>query len=465
MRIGEGILVFINGLLLIQMVIQRSFLSRRTTQIVAGIGAIVTILHLVFERYRWQMLPVYALTGAVILPLAGNTGHQQHLSKKAAIAGLAILGLGAILLIILPVPKLPLPSGSYDIGTVTYEWIDSSRMEIYGNTPGGARKLMVQIWYPAKKPSGAIRLPWLESIQIAHAMAKRDHLPVFLLDQVKLTRTHTYAGPEFIKDTSQFPVIIYIHGWSGFRNINQDQIEALVSNGYVVVSADHTYGSLIALFHDGDIALNDPQALDGDGSEQGKDAASNLLVNTFADDVSFLLNQVAQLNTGDPDGRFTGRLDLTRVGVFGHSTGGGAAVQVCADDSRCKAVLGMDTWVEPVDDRVIVNGLAKPMMFINSESWNSGPNRERLQRLYETAETNRYWLDITGTKHYDFVLVPIFSPIAHILGFSGSLPAKEILLINETYLVAFFDRHLRDQAVLWLDSPRVDMPAVSFEPQ
>jgi predicted dienelactone hydrolase len=463
MRLGEGFLVLINGLLLAQAVTHRPILSRRAARWVSGIGAVITLLHLIAEGYRWQMLPIYVLIGAVMLPRLKQTGDDAHLLMKTGIAGWALLCAGIVLLIVLPVPRLPVPSGPYAIGTVSYEWTDMSRKETYGAAPGGDRRIMAQIWYPAEKPPGALRQPWLESVKIAQAMARFDHLPAFLLDQVKLTRSHAFLDAVFVNDTSPYPVILYIHGWGGFRNINQDQIEALVSNGYVVVSADHTYGALITLFPDGESALIDPQALNGDGTELGKDTASSLLVHTFADDASFMLDQVAQLNQNDPDARFTGRLDIARVGVFGHSTGGGAAMQVCADDSRCAAVLGMDTWVEPVDDRVIQNGLAQPLMVLNSESWKSKPNSARLRQLYETSSATCYWLDIANTMHYDFVLVPNFSPIAHILGFSGSLPAKEIMTINETYLVAFFDRYLRDQDVPWLDNPPVDMDAVSFE--
>ena len=38
--------------------------------------------------------------------------------------------------------------------------------------------------------------------------------------------------------------------------------------------------------------------------------------------MAFALDPLAQLNTADPAGEFTGRLDLTRVGIFGHSFGG-----------------------------------------------------------------------------------------------------------------------------------------------
>jgi acetyl esterase/lipase len=346
---------------------------------------------------------------------------------------------------------------------MTYVWTDTARAEKYGNTPGRNRKILVQVWYPAEKPHGALPQRWLESTQITRAMAGRDNLPAFLLDQVILTSTHTYADAEILRHPNQYPVIIYIHGWAGFRNINQDQIESLVSNGYVVISANHTYGALITLFPNGDVAYNDPRALNGDGTTIGKDTASNQLVRTFADDVSFILEKVEQLNINDPDNRFTGQLDLDSIGVFGHSTGGGAAVQFCATDSRCKAVLGMDTWVEPVDDRIIQEGFGKPLMVINSESWKNGPNRERLRELYDVVQAKCYWLDIASTKHYDFVMVPTFSPIAHILGFSGSLPAKEIMTINNTYLVGFFDRHLRNQSVDWITTPSGHLDAVSFE--
>ena len=157
---------------------------------------------------------------------------------------------------------------------------------------------MVQIWYPAEKPPGVLPQPWLESVKIAQAMARFDNLPAFLLEQAKLTRSHAYPDAAFVNDTAQYPVILYIHGWGGFRNINLDQIEALVSNGYVVVSADHTYGALITMFPDGDIAHINPQALDGDGTEAGKDAASNRLVHTFADDASFMVDQIVAAQSG-----------------------------------------------------------------------------------------------------------------------------------------------------------------------
>jgi len=49
------------------------------------------------------------------------------------------------------------------------------------------------------------------------------------------------------------------------------------------------------------------------------------------------VNQLENLNAAEPSGKFTGRLDLQRLGMFGHSFGGAQALQFCHDDARCKA--------------------------------------------------------------------------------------------------------------------------------
>jgi len=58
--------------------------------------------------------------------------------------------------------------------------------------------------------------------------------------------------------------------------------------------------------------------------------------------MAFVLDRLERLNTSDASGKFTGRLDMTRVGVFGHSFGGAAALQFCHEDSRCKAGIDVD---------------------------------------------------------------------------------------------------------------------------
>ena len=75
-------------------------------------------------------------------------------------------------------------------------------------------------------------------------------------------------------------------------------------------------------------------------------------------------DQLERLNASDPTGRFVGRLDIQRVGAFGHSLRGAEALQFCHDDSGCKASLDLDgaLW-----GSVVREGLAQPAMFLMSD--------------------------------------------------------------------------------------------------
>ncbi|MBN2394459.1 MAG: dienelactone hydrolase family protein [Anaerolineae bacterium] len=465
MRIFEGSSVLLT-LALLLVTGNRELRKKRALSIgLAGASGLCLVVHLLFEGYRWQMLPVYTATvGLAVVTLRLHPNGEKPFKRAGLILALIALILGVALLLLLPVPRFPRPGGPYPIGTVTYHWIDASRVESYGDAPGGSRELMVQVWYPAEPTRGRPERWLAGGVATSRAMAAWSRFPRFLIDQTALAYTHAYAGAPISDHQTVYPVVVYVHGWGGFRNINPDQIEALVSNGYVVVSADHTYGALLTVFPDGRLAPNDRRALSGDGTESDGVRAATALVQTYAADAQFVLDQMAQLNAADPDRRFTGRLDVEHVGLFGHSTGGGAVVLVCAEDPRCQAVLGMDTWIERVADDVIARGLTQPLLMVNSEAWSDGRNNYTRQRhLYEAMRNAAYFLSIDGTMHFDFVAVPAISPLAPVLGVKGPLPAQRVMETNTTYLVAFFDKHLRGKEVPLLDGPSPAYPEVHFE--
>jgi predicted dienelactone hydrolase len=128
-------------------------------------------MQVLVEGYRWQMIPAYALSGLLFLVWLLQTivpagtalggGLDNRLAAGLAI-GLGVLGLAVsiVLPIVLPVFRLPPPTGPYAIGTLTYHWVDAHRGEVFSADPNDQRELMVQIWYPAKKdPSAPRALP------------------------------------------------------------------------------------------------------------------------------------------------------------------------------------------------------------------------------------------------------------------------------------------------------------------
>ena len=83
--------------------------------------------------------------------------------------------------------------------------------------------------------------------------------------------------------------------------------------------------------------------------------------------MSFALDQLDRLNTSDPSGRFRGRLDMQRVGAFGHSLSGATALKFCLNDSRCKAGIDIDGAL--LGD-VVREGVSQPTMFLTRRSRN-----------------------------------------------------------------------------------------------
>lgn len=429
---------------------------RRGIISLALVGAFV--VHLQFEGFRWQMLPLYLVS--VGLAVGDVIFIERSLAWSNRVAR-GIFGVGGILLatspaLLLPVPELPTPTGPEPIGTVTVQITDPERPELYGARPGSPRTFVVQVWYPGQPDGTGGFQTWAEDWDIvAPAMARRLGFPSWFLNHTRYTNSH--ARESIPPADGNFPVIVYSHGWTGFRSIAINQIEALVSNGYIVVAPDHTYGAVATRLVNGDVLEFEPSALPDPAAvtpAQYEEAVQNL-VGTFAGDLSTILNE---LDRG-PDGQFayiTGNADLSRIGLYGHSTGGGAAVKVCLEDERCDAVLGMDAWVEHLPDEVLKISANKPAMYMRSDGWRGTENDAVLRGIAARSESSAYWIGIEGAGHYDFVAVPLFSPVAGSLGLKGPIPAGRILPILDNYLLGFFD-------VVLLGTGAAALDAVSFD--
>lgn len=456
MRLIEILILVTDGLIFLW-----PALTARRPRWVAYLPALASALvalHLLVEKYRWQMIPAYALT--VLLFLLGLRPPAAPRPRRWTTFAGSALGVLLVLLLALPgvlfpVPVLPTPSGPYRVGTFSLPLTDAAREEIYTDAPNDKRELMMQVWYPATPAPNAPLAPWMERLDAAlPAMANYIHLPPFMLSHVGLIRTHAYLNAPLASDPATFPLLVYSHGWNGFRTVHDNLMEELASHGYVVAALDHTYGAMVTVFADGRVAFNNPAAL-----PDGSDVAGQILEATYAADVRFALDSLEALNTE----RFAGRLDFSRVGLLGHSTGGGAVVQACALDARCQAGLGMDAWLSPVPPAIIGAGLSQPFMFMRSEVWASEKNDALLNQLLETSTNARYRLTLAGTRHYDFSVLPLLTPLAPALKLKGPLPAERVLGITSAYVLAFFDEHLKGAASPLLSGPAALYPEVMFE--
>jgi predicted dienelactone hydrolase len=439
---------------------------------VAALG--VMGLQLFLEGYRWQMLPLYGIALGLSTfsvwrlthPKTRDEGLSMGLIAQA-IGGLLLLGIAILPSILLPIPQTPDPTGPYAVGTTTMMLVDESREELYSGKIGEPRRIMMQIWYPAETERGAEPAPWLENMDVmGPAIAGHLGLPAFFLAHIKYANAHAVQDAPISGAQAQYPIILFSHGWGGFRAQNTYQVEELASYGYIVAAPDHAYGAIASVFPDGEVALNNPEALpyDNELSDQEFLKAAQTLGEQWAGDLSFILDTFENLEPDDPAGQLINRLDFRRVGVMGHSTGGGAAIEFCATDERCQAVMGMDPYMDPVAFGVLDAGLDKPHLAMFSAVW--AEDRSRNNSLYQeltnhsSGDGYRYYIE--RTAHYDFTDMPAFSPLAPYLGLKGPLDGEQVSKIINAYTLAFFGRYFKDESGTLLEQPSLAYPEMVY---
>lgn len=414
---------------------------------------VLMVVQIVVEGPRWPLyLPyILALIYFMVVRRAvyGPARSAPRSTLRRVLVGTllcTVFGVSALLAYALPLPKIPTPSGPYKIGTVTYQFDDASRKDPYAPTPDQPRKIMLQVWYPAEPPSGAVPAAWSRDIGVfGPAIAHYFGLPSFFLDHLVALRSHAYEDVPVKPTEGGWPVLVYSHGWTGFRNVAQDEIEALVSQGYVVAAPDHPYGALATVLNDGTPILNNPKAMPPTEPKDARQVGIELLVDMYAGDVRFVIDQLQKLNAGELASPLLGRLDLGKLGVYGHSTGGGAIYEVAATDPRVKAAFGLDTWTEPISADVRAKPLQIPFYSLRSAAWaeNNDAKTQILRTLLAQAQAKTYDNYIANSKHNDFTLMPVLSPLAGIFGVTGPIDGRRVNEITDAYLVAFFDQTLR----------------------
>lgn len=430
---------------------------------------LVVITHARVEGMRWTLYPLYAFTGILFLmslpaylkpgqaaasnPSAGSTSSGKRILAAAAILILTVPAL------LLPVNPIQRPGGSYSIGTRSYELTDNSREEIYASIPGLPRRLVVQVWYPAPAPEiNAQPAPWVaENDPLIDALEKYFKFPSFFLDYLSLLHTNSYPNLPLRQENSPYPVILFAHGLNGFRQQSLAQIEELASRGYIVIAPDFTYGAMVTTYSNSDVIYHNRGILPpNDAPSETYEPVARLLGDQWAEDIAFSLDYFSAENA-NPQSPFYRALDLEKIGLFGHSTGGGATIEFCARDPRCKAGFTEDAFVRPLSLETLQNGTRQPFFYLFSEKWPFPRNTELFNQYYAQSRPGSPVAVLEGAVHYDFTQIPTLSPLAGPLGLKGQMDGSRNEAILRAYVSAFFDQTLKN-----LPSPLASRPAEEY---
>lgn len=428
----------LEGLLVVLLAVGFSLPRGRTRLPWALAALLVAGTQVWLEGWRWQMIPAGILVIVVLVRSMGPSGAPRP-AWRMAVVSLAIALIAGALPALLPVADLPEPGGPYEIGTVSFELTDDDRLEPYGSLAGEPRRIMVQAWYPTEEPGEEVA--WTPEIAtIGPVIAEQRGLPSFLFSHTRHIAANATEGASVLD--GRWPVAVYSHGWTGFRTVAPDQAEALASQGFIVLAPDHTHGAVATTLADGTTVTYDPAALP-EFDEVGEDAyveAIELLVETYAADIGLVLDAMAD---GGAPTELAAAADLDSVGVFGHSTGGGAATRFCLEDDRCDALVGLDAWVEPIPEALRATPIEVPSRFLRSEGWTGTPNDELLGEMIALTTTADRW-SIPGAEHNDFTFVAYVFPIAHHLGLRGPIETDTVIGLTNTALTEFLGHHVAD---------------------
>jgi len=340
--------------------------------------------------------------------------------------------------------NLPKPEGPFSVGSSKFYWIDESRNEWYLKSYSDKRKLMVQIWYPALKSTDQEQMFYIERMDERVSYISNElEVPEYLLKNISKIKSNSFYNAESIDGL--FPIILFSHGLGGMRTQNTIQAEALASRGYVVVSTDHMYDANISLYPDQNFAEN----LSHTDSLKGEEwyDIRNKQLKYRTGDISYLINMLEKINLGHIESTLFNKLNLDKIGIFGHSFGGATSLLASINDERIDACLAYDAWFIPLEEKVLLNDFNKPFLHIGQTEWENKLNYQKLDLFLNHCKNDHYKLVIKDSKHFDFTDIPHFSPLTEKLKISGKIEKNDLKMILNEITINFFDKYLKNQTL------------------
>ncbi|TQN33278.1 platelet-activating factor acetylhydrolase isoform II [Haloactinospora alba] len=380
----------------------------------------------------------------------------------------------------------PEPTGPHPVGRATMHLIDEDRADPWNGQQ--EREIMTSLWYPAAAEEGE------PAPYVSDAMAEQLSLQ---LEQAGISRgavdiegseANATVGSGLAGEVGELPTVLYSPGMEVSRHQSTAQAEELASRGYLVVTMDHTYEGKAVEFPDGRVKKQDlPE-------EQEFTETYRTAVKARKADARLVLDSLERLAGGDnpdaanrdlPEG-LGEAVDLSRIGMFGHSAGGFTAAEVMLTDERVDAGINLDgslayhvgdeEWGESTTRGVerpflilgagtVSNSGGSPHTSRNSPDWamfrDASP--ETLELYMERAEHMSYLDTQWILPQLDERLRPDSPSWDDGMRASvGTIGPEASVAAQRAYITAYLDEHVRGVERPLLDGPSDEHPEVEF---
>ena len=362
---------------------------------------------------------------------------------------------------------LPAPTGTSPIGTTRWVVTDSSRDESFA--PGRKRDIEVIAWYPSSSAAGE-PAPYLrDGMEEALSFARLAKLGD-AFNGLATVKTHATLDAPPVATPARFPVILFQHGYTGLPSSHTALMEDLASHGWAVLNLIHPYEATAAKLADGTIVTftDEKNAMrpgimevlnewapeggtmdkivaatdEGEKEKLMRGYLANLkntdqVVKRWTLDAKYALDHLPK--EGAP-GRIASKLDLSRLGVAGHSMGGVAGAQLCVEDRRCKAALNLDGI--PQYGTMIDTPMPAPFLMVYSgRAGRAGAS----DIIYRRSASKYYRVDVRDTLHLDFTDMNYWGGPLRQRGAYGKIEPARAAEVTRMIVREFFAQEILNQ--------------------
>ncbi|MBN2219942.1 MAG: hypothetical protein JW697_06665 [Kosmotogaceae bacterium] len=359
-------------------------------------------------------------------------------STIIAIFGI-LMGVIAILNYLFPLNHMPLPEGPHEVGFRSYEVSNpqpTSVAEINFSDPG---KIRLDIWYPAGDVSEALRKGWIDNDPLVfQGFEIMTGYPRELFEHIYRVKTNSFVEAPPVEDSSIWPIMILLLGWSSISELHTSLAESLASAGYFVVSIEHPGACAVVSFSNGDVHYflgNDLLEKLPEGTRESK---VGMLSKYLARDIDYAIEYLQRMNC-DPSSDFFERINMNNIGLYGHSGGGAVAIQYALVNSDVPMVLA-DPTLEGFSTRELDTAFSNEILLMTTEEWESGINGDYSSSIAKERNEHFYNLRISDMRHVDFAMVRNLSPLTFFFGETGRFMNDEDAIRNlDSAVKLFFD--------------------------
>lgn len=308
-------------------------------------------------------------------------------------------------------------TGSYKVEEAEFTYVDEKRLETFSDT-GENRAVTVKFWYPSEE--------------------------------------------------GNYPLILFSHGAFGVIDSNYSTCMELASHGYVVASIGHPYHGMFIRDMNGKVTLASKKFIEeiyemnsDESSEETTYLNSQEWLKVRTGDMTFVIDTILNKSEAREEGPFS-RVDKERIGLFGHSLGGAASVQLGRERKDIDAVIDLEgsmlgECIGFENGKEILNEEPYPIPLLDI-------NSKKVYDMAKEAPGDGYVNFFVGERalsyqevifhdagHLNFTDLPIVAPpLARLLGI-GTVDARECIENVNHVVLTFFNYYIKGEGTLAIE--------------